>query len=335
VLNTDPRPAADRFQVLSLDGGGLRGLFVAAALAALEEDLQLQLVDHFDLIVGTSTGGVVALALGAGIPPAEILRFYQDHKDEIFQNPFGLRAILAIVRAKYPSKRLERPLREVFGARLLGESRVPLVIPAYNIGDNAVYLFKTPHHDRLRRDHRVPMWQVAMATAAAPTFFPAFRLTKSRDRLVDGGVWANNPAMVGVAEAVSMFGAELSRIRVLSMGTLCSAATRPASADRGGYWQWLRKPHLFSVLLHAQSAGVLGQVEHLIGHGNLHRLDPLANEDLIALDRCDADELIAKASHHSRIFAPRLRSAFADHQRFAYSPLYGPNSTGQVSSDHH
>jgi uncharacterized protein len=335
MVETNGPGSPDRFQVLSLDGGGVRGLFVAATLAALEEDLELQLVDHFDLIVGTSTGGILALALGAGIPPAEILCFYQQHKDEIFRNPLGWRGLRAMVRAKYPSRRLERPLREIFGERLLGESRVPLVIPAYNIGDNAVYLFKTPHHDRLRRDHRVPMWQVAMATAAAPTFFPAFRLPEGRERLVDGGVWANNPAMVGVTEAVSMFRADLSQISVLSVGTLSTAATRPAAADKGGFWQWLRKPHLFSVLLQAQSAGVLGQVEHLIGRDNLHRLDPYANADVIALDRCEADELIAKASHHSRIFAPRLLSAFADHQRFAYAPLYGPNSNRQVSRAHH
>lgn len=334
MVDTDSPDPADRFQILSLDGGGVRGLFVAAALAALEEDLELRLVDHFDLIVGTSTGGILALGLGAGIPPAEILRFYQQHKDEIFRNPLRWRGVRALVRAKYPSRRLEQPLRAVFGRRLLGESRVPLVIPAYNIGESAVYLFKTPHHERLRRDHRVPMWQVAMATAAAPTFFPAFRLPAGRDRLVDGGLWANNPAMVGVTEAVSMFGAKLAHIRVLSVGTLSSSATRPAKADKGGYWQWLRKPHLFSILIQAQSAGVLGQVEHLIGRNNVHRFDPLANEDLIALDRCDADELIAKASHHSRIFAPSLHSAFADHQRPAYSPLYGPNTTRQVSHAH-
>jgi len=111
---------------------------------------------------------------------------------------------------------------------------VPLVVPSYNLGENAVYLFKTPHHVRLRRDFRVTMWAVAMATSAAPTYFPAFRLPTDHVRLVDGGVWANNPAMVGVTEAVSMFGCALDEIRVLSVGTTTSVAPRRASSTTPG-----------------------------------------------------------------------------------------------------
>src|SRR5262249_56292833 len=132
---------------------------------------------------------------------------------------------------------VEGVLRGAFGDRLLGESLVPLVIPAFDLGENDVYLFKTPHHERLKRDWRVPMWQVAMATSAAPTYFPAFCLPGDGVRLVDGGVWANNPAMVGVAEAVSMFGQPLDTIRVLSIGTTSDTRTRGRGLDRGGLLQ--------------------------------------------------------------------------------------------------
>src|SRR6266545_4193800 len=185
-----PQPAQPRFQVLSLDGGGLRGIFAAALLAGLEEDIGQSVVDLFDLVVGTSTGGIIALGLGAGLTPREILEFYVSEKDRIFPNRFGWRALRQVFAAKYRPGRLEAALQHIFEETLFGESRVPLVIPAYNLGENDVYLFKTPHHERLKRDHRVPMWAVAMATSAAPTFFPAFRLPAHHVRLVDGGVWA-------------------------------------------------------------------------------------------------------------------------------------------------
>src|SRR5450755_1816923 len=197
----------ERFAVLSIDGGGVRGIFVAAVLANLERDTGAKVTDHFDLIVGTSTGGIIALGLGAGMSPEEILAHYIDNVNSIF--PARRRSTLArplsLVRAKYKPDGLREVVQAIFRDKLLCDSTVPLVIPSYNIGENAVYLFKTPHHERLRRDWKVPMWQVAMATSAAPTYFPAFSLPDEHVRLVDGGVWANNPSMVGVVEAVSMF----------------------------------------------------------------------------------------------------------------------------------
>ena len=204
ALSIDPGTRSeDRFQVLAIDGGGIRGIFAAALLAGLEEDLERPLLDSFDLVVGTSTGGIIALGLGAGISPQGILNFYVAEKGRIFPDQLRLRWLRHLFLAKYSPTPLEAALRERFGEKLLGESAVPLVIPSYDLGENAVHPFKTPHHDRLRRDYKIPMWAVGMATAAAPTYLPTFRLPGDHARLIDGGVWANNPALVGVTEAVS------------------------------------------------------------------------------------------------------------------------------------
>lgn len=315
---------AERFQVLALDGGGVRGIFAAALLAGLEGDTGEPVLEHFDLVVGTSTGGILALGLGAGLSPREILDFYVQKKRQIFANALGWRRLRHPFVAKYRPTALEGALRGVFGEKLLGESRVPLVIPSYDIGENAVHLFKTPHHDRLRRDHRVPMWAVGMATSAAPTYFPAFQLPGDEVRLVDGGVWANNPAMVGVTEAVSMFGQPLDSIRVLSIGTTATARTRPRRLDNAGLLRWVRGPNVVEVLLNGQSAGAFAQVQHLVGPGNAHRLNPIAPNGLAELDRCDADDLIAKAAHHSRVFCPTFEASFIGHTPAAYSPYHGP-----------
>jgi uncharacterized protein len=322
----DEEPGDGRFQVLALDGGGVRGIFTAALLAGLEEDIGSPVIEHFDLVTGTSTGGIVALALGAGLTPRQILEFYVDERAAIFAGVPVLTGLRRLFRAKYRPDGLEAALKRIFGERLLGESRVPLVVPSYNLGENAVYLFKTPHHERLRRDFRVPMWAVAMATSAAPTYFPAFRLPTDHVRLVDGGVWANNPAMVGVTEAVSMFGCALDEIRVLSVGTTTSVAPRPSKLDDAGLLRWARKTNVVEVLMAGQAAGAFAQVQHLIRPENARRLNPPAPPELGTLDRCDARELIGKAAHHSRVFAPFFQSEFAAHLAAPFQPFHGPHA---------
>lgn len=301
------------------------GIFAAALLAGLEEDLGQPICERFDLVVGTSTGGIIALGLGAGLTPREILDFYVEQKDRIFGNRMGWRTFRQLFVAKYGAGRLRDALQEVFGARRLGESGIPLVIPAYNLGENEVYIFKTPHHPRLRRDHKVSMWAVAMATAAAPTYFPTFRLPGDQVRLIDGGVWANNPALVGVTEAVSMFGRSLDELRVLSVGTTSSARARGSRLDNAGLLRWAKAPHVVDVLLHGQSVGAFGQVQHLVGFENAYRLNASALEEA-ALDRCSAEDLIAKAAHHSRVFSPTFEQAFGAHVRAEYVPAAGANA---------
>src|SRR5438105_8951744 len=115
----------DRFQVLALDGGGVRGIFTAALLAGLEEDIGSPIIEHFDLVTGTSTGGIVALALGAGLTPRQILEFYVDERAAIFAGVPVLTGLRRLFRAKYRPDGLEAALKRIFGERLLGEGRVP------------------------------------------------------------------------------------------------------------------------------------------------------------------------------------------------------------------
>ena len=185
---------------------------------------------------------------------------------------------------------------------------MPLVIPSFDLGENAVYLFKTPHHERLRRDFRVPIWAVAMATSAAPTYFPAFRLPSDHVRLVDGGVWANNPAMVGVTEAVSMFGRRSPQSASSARHDDRASRRARQARQRGlrcagaaGRTSWM-------CCSPGKASGAFAQVQHLIGADNAHRLNPPAPAELARLDACDARDLMAKAAHHSRLFAPTFES---------------------------
>jgi patatin-like phospholipase/acyl hydrolase len=313
-----------RFQVLSIDGGGVRGIFAAAMLAKLEEDLGQSVLDHFDLVVGTSTGGVIAASLGIGKSPREITDAYASSAKVIFP-PHGSRFSTGLFRSKYSPRGMEEVVRREFGDALLADSKVPLVIPSFDIGENKLHLFKTPHHPRLRRDWKIPLWEVAMATSAAPVFFPAFRVPGEHLRLIDGGVWANNPSMVGVAEAVSMFGQPLESIRVLSVGTTADVRVGGRGRDRGGLIPWLRPPNLLNTVLAGQSASAVAQVQHLLGPSRIRRFDALAPK-VIKLDGTDVRDLLAKAAHHSRVFCPEFEEFFADHVAPPYKPIYGPNA---------
>lgn len=311
----------DRFQILSLDGGGIKGLFSAAVLAHLEEDLNIQITDHFDLITGTSTGGIIALGLASGTRPIDIVKYYVESGPRIFPNQ-RFAKIINLIRHKYCPGNLLTSLQTCFGTKLMGDLRKRTVIPSYNIGDDDVYLFKTPHHERLRRDYKVPVWKVCMATSAAPTYFSAFT-GLDRHRLVDGGVWANNPSMVGVVEATSMLDVPLTSIRVLSLGTTDELKGRPKSLDRGGKWHW--REEAVNVILRGQSIGANTQVQHLLGKDKVLRIDPHVPDGIFKLDKIAEDELLSKAAHISRLSSPDVQRLFTDHlaeESFPYIPYH-------------
>ena len=166
-------------KILSLDGGGIRGVFPAAFLAKLEEQIGAPIASYFDLIAGTSTGGIIAIGLGLGIPASDILKLYEEQGPGIFDQGHGKvrdwmkqRALAArhLVTSKYRSEPLRNALTGILGDRRLGESRTRLVIPAWHPMLEHVYVYKTAHHPRLETDWKTAALDCAMATAAAPTF---------------------------------------------------------------------------------------------------------------------------------------------------------------------
>ena len=305
--------AAAPFQILCLDGGGQKGLFSAAALAAIEDDLGVTIDDHFDLIVGTSTGGLIALALGAGLRPKEIVSFYLENGPIIFGSA---RRISRLWRSKHSAERLRSALTEVFGDRTLGSSIRRLVIPAYSLDTNDVYVFKTPHNERLRRDHRERMVDVALATTAAPLFLPVHRLGNSR--LIDGGVWANNPALIAVAEAKSMLGIPLERMQILSLGTTDDCIDLGDRLNHAGLLQWARPAA--GLLLRAQAIGSYHAAEHLVGPDHVKRIDFPVPAGLFHLDHINETRLRGLAESVARTASPTVER-FTRHLAPPYTPL--------------
>ncbi|MDF6020904.1 CBASS cGAMP-activated phospholipase [Streptomyces sp. JH34] len=308
----------ERFQILALDGGGFRGMFSAAVLARLEEDLGVRIADHFDLIAGTSTGGIIAMGLGLGLSPQQILEFYTEHGPRIFRDRSRMRSLRHLVRAKYSTEPLRAALTQVFGDRTFGESTKRLVITSYNIAADDVYLFRTPHLPGLKRDWREKAVSVALATSAAPTYLPGMPLDGAR--LVDGGVWANNPAMVALTEAVGPLSVPLDTIRVFSLGTTTDVRHRHRRLDRGGLLPWAGDA--VEVLMRAQSESAAKQVRHFVGKENVLRLNPMVPTGAVALDDVDTKTLSGLAGHVSRDVSPAVHRIFCDHHAPAFVPLH-------------
>lgn len=323
----------NRFQVLALDGGGAKALFTAHVLARLEQDLGVTISDSFDLIAGTSAGGIVALGLGAGLRPSEIVSHYEELVEKVFpasrrrpwRRPRQLRSPI------YDAEALRQALTGVLGTRLLGDSTKRLVIPAWDVQRGAVHIFKTPHHTRLTRDWRIPMVDVALATSAAPLYFPAAYV--DGHRLIDGGLWANNPAVVAIAEAVSMLGVPLDAIAVLNVGTIDQLTDHPKRLDRGGLLHWARP--IAPLILNASSRGGQGLAEHLIGKSNYIRFDALVPGGLYALDSADPRDVAGLAASVSRELSPTYTAKFADHQAPEYTPVNGHRHRSDPSSTSH
>ncbi|MGV1030324.1 MAG: CBASS cGAMP-activated phospholipase [Dermatophilaceae bacterium] len=330
AMSESTTPSPGRFQILALDGGGAKALFTAHVLARLEQDLGVSIQNSFDLIAGTSAGGIVALALGAGLTPSEIVEHYEELVSTVFpaarRRPWRWpRQLTAPI---YDGDALRAALAKVLGERLLGDSAKRLVVPAWDVQRGAVHIFKTPHHTRLARDWRIPMVDIAMATSAAPLYFPAARV--DGHRLIDGGVWANNPSVVAIAEAVSMLDVPLASIRVLNVGTIDQLTNHPKRLDRGGLFNWA-KP-IAPLIINAGSRGGQGIAEHLIGKSAYTRFDARVPGELYGLDSADPSDMAGLAASVGRELSPIYTERFATHRATEYTPLLGDPHRGDPTS---
>lgn len=195
------------FKILCIDGGGIKGLFSAQVLAEFEEAFGTTTSEHFDLVCGTSTGGIIALGVAGGIPMKEVVKFYENFGPEIFSQRWKIGKIgelfytikQAVFSSKYSDKSLRKSLGKVFGTRKIASSQNLLCIPAFNITTSKPRIFKRDYQ-HMNQDANKTFLEVALATSAAPTYFPIQEIDSVQ--YVDGGIYANNPVMVGLTEAV-------------------------------------------------------------------------------------------------------------------------------------
>jgi len=264
------------FRVLSIDGGGMRGVYAVAFLDALVAKAgsshgsdEVDLGKGFDLIAGTSTGGIIAAGLAAGKTTSEILDFYKTYGERIFRvstPPSTLGLLFWTLRNLFSpankNKSLENALDSVFGDETLEElynrRGIALCIPAIAMSDHSCSVFKTPHHPEniLQRDNQMKVSDVCLATSAAPVILPIASIfdpiKQIHSSYIDGGLCANNPTLIALIEALML--AENRPIEIISIGTCPPAPGSVVKSHNRGIFGWKGGSKALEVSMDAQAS---------------------------------------------------------------------------------
>jgi hypothetical protein len=248
------------FKILSIDGGGIKGLYASTILRHLEEKFNCRISDYFDLLCGTSTGGLIALALSQKITAERICSFYVQEGPKIFPKTGKTAGFLkqALWKGKYSDRHLKQALASIFGNKLIGDSHNLLCIPSYSIthADNIVFKYDHAEGD-LSRDNKLKYVDVALATSAAPTYFPVAEIGAFHGgQFIDGGVWGNNPTLVALIEALKYFvtGDRFNKIRILSISCINLYEGKPKVNRNRSFRHW--QSALFQTSITGQSSFV-------------------------------------------------------------------------------
>jgi patatin-like phospholipase/acyl hydrolase len=324
--------------VLALDGGGMRGLYSASLLECLAHRYSqshglasLDIGKGFDLILGTSTGAILATGLATGLEISKIKELYCEHGPRIFPDPMppfnralSLRRKLAFLnwclrhafRPGTDAQAFKEALTDIFGNRTLGEMfstrAIGLCITATALHQHRPVVFKTGHLGaKFQRDASKKLVDLCLASAAAPVYLPLSEsngdITAQRTVYADGGLWANNPVVIGLTEALAI--ADKNQpIRILSVGTCPPASGENVAQLQRGLLDWKMGAAALELSMNAQAAAANEQVNHLVRqlrrHGTdvevfrCHETPPSqAMASLIGLDRADAQATKALIQH--------------------------------------
>lgn len=289
------------FKILSIDGGGIKGIYSAALLAKFEELSNQRITDCFDLICGTSTGGLIAILLGAGFSANEIVNFYKNNASKIFPER---NVIISFIKQacginKHNNASLRNALTQLLKDKQMKDAIINLCIPSIDCDNEKPVVFKTPHDPKFTRDAELKMLDVALATSAAPAFLPKHKLKELERSMIDGGLWANNPALVGVIEAQNLFLKQDSyeNFALLSIGNIDTNTGCFTKFGKRNLWNPLFLVELIGFFIHIQSKSVENMVSILkrttgSTYNRIYAKNFAPDQYLkIQLDTCDSDIL--------------------------------------------
>lgn len=287
------------FQILSLSGGGYLGLYTICILADLEARIGAPLASRFDLIAGTSVGGIIAIGLANEVPTGQIKAAFEANGTRIFSDrkPPGtstgklLDACRSLFSPKYGPGSLRDTIIDIIGLDTrIGELKHPCIIPTVCLTKGGPQIFKTDHHPDFSRDHRLKAVDVALATSAAPTYFPIAAIDDSL--YADGGLYANAPDLIALHEAEHFFDVPIDNIALLSVGTTTSQFSFAHGAGtRFGLLKWTMGARLVQAILSSQQQIVDNVVRHRLGSRYV-RLDleqSREQEQALSLDTAHPD----------------------------------------------
>lgn len=293
------------YRVLTIDGGGMRGLYTAILLDTLtkrfSEQRNNEMLDvgkGFDLIVGTSTGAIIAILLIMGVPTNEIVRLYRDLGPKIFRDPIPNNILHAegsfalwrwVWRNWKKAVNSTDPIREGL-AGILGDTtleqiyqrrNIALCVPAVNMATHKGMIFRTPHNVYRKRDANYKLIDILIASISAPMLFPLTAIDDPNDKddykiFVDGGLWANNPIMIGMGESLAMCEhCEVDARRPIEILSLSSCSPPggnyiPRNNTNWGIRDWRVGSRILSLALEAQSSAYYEMANYIAPHLKQH-----------------------------------------------------------------
>nr|WP_263326664.1 CBASS cGAMP-activated phospholipase [Neobacillus sp. Marseille-Q6967] len=266
-------------KILCIDGGGIRGIFAIAFLQALEEEYGQPIHKLFDVIAGTSTGAIIAASVSLRIKMNDLHENYKIYGEKIFTR----QATVGLLKSVYSDRYLRNLLKKAFGENNLYSIEKPLLIPAVDITHGRPYIYRSNYGNPESDDLSIKIWDAVLSSCSAPVFFPPNNV-ENKYLSIDGGLWANNPSLVGLTEALHFFNKGLDEIKILSIGT--GLQNIDFTNDKEKYWgikHWLPfqlpsmkvTPKLIDLALHLSSESVSYHCQLLLKQHYLR-----INEDL-------------------------------------------------------
>lgn len=235
------------------------------------------------MIAGTSTGGIVAIALGLGKPAALVENLYREDGPRIFGGFWSryaaLRFFKRLVSTVHDHRALEEALYRNFGDANLGDATTRLVIPAFLGPEAQIAVFKTDHHADFKNDWKTAAWEVARATSAAPTFLEGHG--SEGHFFLDGGVWANNPVMCAIVDALSCYDISVDQIAVCSIGTGNNTTSISHFARAGGLFAWR---NIIQTAMYLTTDNAHSQACLMLGPARVLRIEPSPRAGSVELD---------------------------------------------------
>jgi uncharacterized protein len=299
-------------RILSIDGGGIRGIIPTHILHCMVSRQGIDLGKEIDMIAGTSTGAITAAAIACGFLPEKIELLYSEHVAAIFTprtTVMPTKFMQSCVNSIYKTELLEEVLKEYFGDRRLGDVKMPLLLPVTNIGSGEVHVFKSDYTKDHNSDLDVKISSAVLASCASPIFFSPRLVGVSL--IADGGLWAYNPALLAVLEAGYQLGANMDDVRVLSMGTGRSQSYYSFDAKRrwGVVTGW-EGGKLIEMLVALHANSTLYYLRQLLRPEQLLRVD-FDTDHETELDDCSAvSDLLHQADTQFNHFSPALNTFF-------------------------
>lgn len=312
-------------KLLCLSGGGYLGLFTASVLMKIEEEYAHPIGRYFDLISGTSVGGILALAVANEVPMRDVVSAMLKEGPELFghERPkTGLAGLLDlgrnVRRPKYSGDKLRALITSLIPEDvLIGDLKHRVLIPSVNVTKGSPQIFKTGHHPTFVRDPKIPVVDAALATSAAPSFFPMH--TIESERFVDGGLYANSPDILALHEATHFLNANETDVSLLSIGTTSTKFSMSGSTpSQLGWLGWMREQRLISVMVSSQQMMSDYVMRHKLAERYLRIDQTQSKEQERELSLDTASEIarkdlqgLAEAAFRENVIKPQFKAFFA------------------------